>query len=1270
MINNTLEKITQVKSILEKARRIFVLTGAGVSAESGVPTFRGGGGAPVWRGMPFEQLSSAQMVERDLPLVWQWFDYRRGLVSQCEPNAAHKTLAKVQQSSRFEEFSVVTQNIDGLHQAAGAENIVELHGNIWQARCLSCKTKQDLREIPEDERPPVCPECFDSMRPNVILFSEAMPMQAVYEAQEKAQSCDVCLVVGTSALVYPAAELPLIAKVADAKIIEINPEETGLTEQADLSIRGKAAEIVPQIFVEKNPNDDRLPSSETIKNTAEQNRGDFQTELPNRKLETESLPAENQPTSQTEMTSDSHPLRVDFVQSEEFPALNRLGMTFAPGKKQKDAISGEWNRNMYRDMLRLREHYDVDLQVSLLEGTEFNDLGLDGFEGQSQRRGISLIKFPIHDVSVPTSMKSFAKMIREIVRQLNDGKRVVVHCKGGLGRTGLAAACVIVAASRSRISSTEAIKIVRQARPGAVETIQQENFVALFEEYWQIYSERIESLLYQQKTAVSEKILEIKSKGMIERLFRFPTYDGRYFFYLTVQNPHSPNNDNYDWKAEPVQTFQAALELLSNHFQFIPYKTPFIHPEYRAEFKSFLEKIIKDFSGSFTFEEWLAGEDDPAAPKHTVNNSTDDNEERESNVESDWSERPEESSDKHFLLYWQERNVRDHESSGYPLDVVSSRQLKRCKLGDTLWLVTINQAGELILAGRLKIGEIVDYQTAIRRLNDTSLWDGGFFALPRENEAEVLHRINLGETALNLRFANSESDRFVLKNGKINAQQIQSMRELTEDSAKILARIWETEQVKDDDFDDDFDGFGEEENWAELLEHFRQIVRDEPYNPDAHYNFGVACDENDLPEEANAAYRKTIELDPDYLGAYYNLGCNYLRSGGLDKSEQSFKAAIRLAPEFAPARFMLGVAYGGIGDFERAIRTTKEGLELDPEDPKGYFNIGNFYSHLRDFEKAAEWFEKSAEIDPDNPKTFYRLGECYRHSGEKQKEFDAYLQAFELASDFADALFALGTVYAHLTGTEEGERVSYFETGGELVLSDQRVSFYFGLGNLALGNVDIAQDSQTDLRKMDALLADHLQFFIDRYDPENEEKKVAVEKSEAKTAGKKRELIEFYINDKRFEAKNIPEMYKQALEYLVDAHLLDDVFLPVATGEKRYILAKEPIHPTGKPFLAPVAYKGFFMEAHNNREAAIAQLEKLIESVGCTFHHHSLIKLANSMKEYEHKIDYGAVGTYIWYELNKGNISDVEHFFEIIKDNLTDEAREMAEAAIEEARRK
>ena len=136
------------------ARSVFVLTGAGVSAESGVPTFRGGGREAVWKGMPFSVISSAAMVERDLPAVWEWFDFRRDALHKLSPNPAHEVLARWQ--SRFENFTLVTQNIDGLHKAAGSDDVLELHGNIWRARCVKCEKLVNLRDVRDDVRPPVC----------------------------------------------------------------------------------------------------------------------------------------------------------------------------------------------------------------------------------------------------------------------------------------------------------------------------------------------------------------------------------------------------------------------------------------------------------------------------------------------------------------------------------------------------------------------------------------------------------------------------------------------------------------------------------------------------------------------------------------------------------------------------------------------------------------------------------------------------------------------------------------------------------------------------------------------------------------------------------------------------------------------------------------------------------------------------------------------------------------------------------------------------------
>lgn len=241
-------EINKAAEALRSAKRVFVLTGAGVSAESGVPTFRGGGGTSVWRGMPFEQLSSAKMVEKNLPLVWEWFDYRRGVVSECRPNAAHKALAACEWGGRFSDFKLVTQNVDGLHDAAGSTDVIELHGNIWRARCLTCEARREMREVPIDERPPLCIVCGDVMRPDVVLFGETLPEGAFDSAQWYAKNCDVCLVVGTSALVYPAAALPEVAHVTGVFVIEINPEETAFRHRCDISLRGLAGEVLPQLL--------------------------------------------------------------------------------------------------------------------------------------------------------------------------------------------------------------------------------------------------------------------------------------------------------------------------------------------------------------------------------------------------------------------------------------------------------------------------------------------------------------------------------------------------------------------------------------------------------------------------------------------------------------------------------------------------------------------------------------------------------------------------------------------------------------------------------------------------------------------------------------------------------------------------------------------------------------------------------------------------------------------------------------------------------------
>lgn len=230
----------ELRARFASARRVLVLTGAGVSAESGVPTFRGGGNTAVWKGMRFDVISSAEMVERDLPAVWDWFDYRRNFLEELTPNPAHYEIARWQ--DRFAEFTPVTQNIDGLHQKAGSREVIELHGNIWRARCTACGTTYSMVR---EKRPDACFECGDVLRPDVVLFGEMLPPGAFEFAAVRASACELCFVVGTSALVYPAAGVPEIAKAAGAYVVEVNPERTPLSELCDEVLTGKAGEVLP-----------------------------------------------------------------------------------------------------------------------------------------------------------------------------------------------------------------------------------------------------------------------------------------------------------------------------------------------------------------------------------------------------------------------------------------------------------------------------------------------------------------------------------------------------------------------------------------------------------------------------------------------------------------------------------------------------------------------------------------------------------------------------------------------------------------------------------------------------------------------------------------------------------------------------------------------------------------------------------------------------------------------------------------------------------------
>jgi len=241
-------EISQLIDILCQTKQIVVLTGAGISAESGIPTFRGEEG--LWKQYRAEDLATPIAFIKDPKLVWEWYDWRRGIIASKKPNAGHKILGRWEKI--FPNFILITQNIDGLHQKAGSKNILELHGNIWKVRCTEERTITENHDIPLEEIPPHCPDCGALLRPHVVWFGESLSSSVLYKAFQVSSSCEIIFSIGTSAVVQPAASLPLAAAEANAKIVEINPGPTPLTSYADFSFRGKAGEILPLINKELN----------------------------------------------------------------------------------------------------------------------------------------------------------------------------------------------------------------------------------------------------------------------------------------------------------------------------------------------------------------------------------------------------------------------------------------------------------------------------------------------------------------------------------------------------------------------------------------------------------------------------------------------------------------------------------------------------------------------------------------------------------------------------------------------------------------------------------------------------------------------------------------------------------------------------------------------------------------------------------------------------------------------------------------------------------
>jgi len=228
--------------VLKNAKKVAILTGAGISAESGVPTFRGDDG--IWKKFKAEELATVDAFMSNPKLVWEWYLWRRQIMSEVGPNPAHKAL--VEMEKLYNDFSLITQNVDGLHKMAGSKNIYEVHGNISLNKCLDCSLPYDGEISLEGGELPHC-SCGGKIRPDVVWFGEMLPADTISKAFAASERAELFFSIGTSALVHPAASLPMTAKQNGAYLVEVNLDPTPLSDYADYTIHGPAGEIMPEI---------------------------------------------------------------------------------------------------------------------------------------------------------------------------------------------------------------------------------------------------------------------------------------------------------------------------------------------------------------------------------------------------------------------------------------------------------------------------------------------------------------------------------------------------------------------------------------------------------------------------------------------------------------------------------------------------------------------------------------------------------------------------------------------------------------------------------------------------------------------------------------------------------------------------------------------------------------------------------------------------------------------------------------------------------------
>ncbi|UCD65202.1 MAG: NAD-dependent deacylase [Candidatus Zixiibacteriota bacterium] len=238
--------VEEIAAIMANCGRCIVLTGAGISAESGVPTFRGKDG--LWGKFRAEELATMDAFLSNPAIVWEWYNWRRELMAKVEPNPGH--LAITEMESLFDDFTLVTQNVDNLHRVAGTRNILELHGNIHHNKCVECNRSHDPKAQIDPDEIPCCEHCGGKIRPDVVWYGEMLDSAIINAAFQQSERADIFFSVGTSAIVHPAASLPPIAKRSGATLVEVNVEETPISFLADFHVRGKSGEFLPRLVEE------------------------------------------------------------------------------------------------------------------------------------------------------------------------------------------------------------------------------------------------------------------------------------------------------------------------------------------------------------------------------------------------------------------------------------------------------------------------------------------------------------------------------------------------------------------------------------------------------------------------------------------------------------------------------------------------------------------------------------------------------------------------------------------------------------------------------------------------------------------------------------------------------------------------------------------------------------------------------------------------------------------------------------------------------------